>query len=82
MKTLSWPFAPLALAALAIALFAVPTQFEGPVLVPISPGHALSMLDSFAVVPLLIGVAWLHGGFWQRRELYSHKRMQTCVSQF
>jgi hypothetical protein len=43
-------------------------QFEGPVLVPISPGHALSVLDSIALVPLLIGAALLYGGLWQRRR--------------
>jgi len=71
MKMLSWPLGPLGIVALAIALFTAPTQLEGPVLVPISPGHALSMLDSFAVLSLLIGVVWLYGGLWQRRERLS-----------
>jgi hypothetical protein len=54
--------------ALAIALFAAPSRLEGPVLVPISPGHALSVLNSFALFPLLIGVTWLCAGLWQRRQ--------------
>jgi hypothetical protein len=68
MKLLSWPLIPLGIIALAIALFAAPTEREGPVLLPISPGHALSILDSFALLPLLIGVVWLDGGLWQRRQ--------------
>jgi hypothetical protein len=54
--------------ALAFALFAVPAQFEGPVLVPISPGHGLALIDVVALVPLLGGLALLVGGLWQRRE--------------
>ncbi len=53
---------------LAILLLAMPARIEGPVLVPISPGHALSVLDSIALVPLLVGAALLHGGLWRRRE--------------
>jgi hypothetical protein len=54
--------------ALAFALFAVPARFEGPVLVPISPGHGLALIDVVALVPLLGGLALLVGGLWQRRE--------------
>lgn len=68
MKVLAWPLAPLIIIVLAIALFAAPTRFEGPILLPISPGHALSVLDSFALLPLLICVVWLYGGLWQRRQ--------------
>lgn len=68
MKAFSWPVVALAIITLAIALFSAPTPFEGPVLIPISAGHALSILDSFAVIVLLIGMAWLYGGLWQRRE--------------
>ena len=64
----SWPFAGVGLVTLAIALFAAPARVEGPVLLPVSPGHALSVLDSFAVVPLLIGTGWLQAGLWKRRE--------------
>ncbi len=53
---------------LALVLLAMPARIEGPVLVPISPGHALSMLDSIALVPLLVGAASLYGGLWRRQE--------------
>lgn len=36
-------------------------------LLPISPGHALSVLDSLALVPLLGGTLWVYGGLWARR---------------
>ncbi len=64
----SWPFGGLGLVAIAVALLAAPARVEGPVLLPVSPGHALSVLDSFAVVPLLIGTGWLQAGLWKRRE--------------
>ena len=60
---------------IAIALLAAPARVEGPVLVPISPGHALSALDSVALVPLLAGLAWLYWGVWVRRyRLYDAMR--------
>ena len=62
-----WPFGGVGLAAIAIALLAAPAQLEGPVLVPISPGHALSVLDSVALIPLLASLAWLYWGVWLRR---------------
>jgi hypothetical protein len=54
--------------ALAFVLFAVPASFEGPVLVPLGPGHGLALVDVVALVPLLGGLALLFGGLWQRRE--------------
>jgi hypothetical protein len=54
--------------ALAFVLFAVPARFEGPVLVPLSPGHGLALIDVVALVPLLGGLALLAGGLWRRRE--------------
>ena len=56
------------LLALAFTLFAIPARFEGPVLVPISPGHGLALVDVVALVPLLGGLALLVGGLWQRRD--------------
>ena len=53
--------------AVAIALLAAPARVEGPVLVPISPGHALAVLDSIALIPLLTGLTWLYWGVWARR---------------
>jgi hypothetical protein len=54
--------------ALALLLFVVPAGLEGPVLVPISPGHGLSLVDVVALVPLLGGTALLAGGLWRRRQ--------------
>ena len=47
----------LSLLVLALVLFAVPARFEGPVIVPISPGHGLSLVDMVAVAPLLVAQA-------------------------
>ena len=62
-----WPLGSVGLVASAIALLAAPAQFEGSVLIAISPGHALSVLDSVALIPLLTGLAWLYWGVWLRR---------------
>ena len=53
---------------LALILFVVPAGLEGPVVVPISPGHGLSLVDVVALVPLLAGTGLLAGGLWQRRQ--------------
>jgi hypothetical protein len=53
---------------LALILFVVPARLEGPVLVPISPGHGLSLVDVVALVPLLAGTGLLAGGLWRRRQ--------------
>jgi hypothetical protein len=54
--------------ALALTLFVVPATLEGPVLVPVSQGHGLSLVDVVALVPLLAGTALLAGGLWRRRQ--------------
>ncbi len=54
--------------ALALLLFVVPARLEGPVLVPISPGHGLSLVDLLALAPLLAGMGLLAGGLWRRRR--------------
>ena len=52
-----------------------PARVEGPVLVPISPGHALAVLDIVALISLLAGLAWLYWGVWVRRyRLYDFLR--------
>ena len=74
-KATSWPFGGVGLVAIAIALLAAPARVEGPVLIPISPGHALSVLDSVALLPLLTGLAWMYWGMWLRRyRLYETMR--------
>ncbi len=71
----SWPFGAVGLVVIAIALLAAPARIEGPVLVPISPGHALAVLDSVALIPLLAGLAWLYRRVWVRRyRLYDAMR--------
>jgi hypothetical protein len=62
-----WPALPFTLIALGIALLAAPSAIEGPVLLPISPGHALSAVDAVGVMPLVAGTCWLYAGLWQRR---------------
>ena len=53
---------------IGLMMLAAPAALEGPVLLPISPGHALSVLDAIAVLPLLAGSFSLYRGLWQRRE--------------
>ena len=67
LKGFSWPRGALLLVIVSLLLFAAPASLEGPVLVPISPGHALSVLDSIALVPLLAGMSSLYVGLWKRR---------------
>jgi hypothetical protein len=62
-----WPVSPLALLALGLLVLAMPSRIEGPVLLPISPGHAISFLDAIGLVPLLAGTLVLWVGLWQRR---------------
>lgn len=62
-----WPLGALTLIALGIGVLALPASVEGPPLVPISPGHALSLVDAVGVVPLLVGSTSLHYGLWRRR---------------
>jgi hypothetical protein len=51
-----------------LALFIMPGRLEGPVLVAISLGYGLSLLDVLALVPLLGGVILRFSGLWQLRE--------------
>jgi hypothetical protein len=62
-----WPLGALLMVGLGIVLLAAPDAIEGPVLLPISPGHALSRLDTIALLPLLAGTFSLYYGLWQRR---------------
>jgi hypothetical protein len=68
MQKASWIFVGLGFVALGIAVLAAPSHWEGPILVPISPGHGLSLLDMFGVAPILVGMGWLYVGLWQRRH--------------
>jgi hypothetical protein len=67
-----WPAAAFVLIALGLLVLAMPASVEGPVLLPISPGHAVSRLDALGIVPLVAGSCWLYGGLWRRRaRLYA-----------
>jgi len=63
-----WLLGTGALLVVAGALLAVPARLEGPMLVPISQGHGLSLLDLLALVPLLGGASLLFAGLWCRRQ--------------
>jgi hypothetical protein len=70
--TRTWPTLGLVAVAFGVILLAAPAGIEGPVLLPISPGHALSVLDAVAVIPLVAGCASLYVGLWRRRaRLYA-----------
>jgi hypothetical protein len=58
---MSWLLGCAGLFALALLLFVVPAGLEGPVLVPIGPGHGLSLVDLVALAPLLAGTGLLAG---------------------
>jgi hypothetical protein len=62
-----WVQSALGLLAVSLALFAVPTQFEGPVLWDVSPGHAIAVLDGVAIVPLMAANWLLLHGLWRGR---------------
>jgi hypothetical protein len=62
------PILLVSLPVIALILFAVPSRFEGPVLIPISPGHGLSLVDLAAVIPLIAGLTAL-GVFLARRRV-------------
>ncbi len=68
MRSRTWIAFSIVAVSLALSLLALPAHLEGPVLVPISPGHALTRVDTVALLPLLAGVAVMYGGIWTRRE--------------
>ena len=63
-----WPSGPAIAIVGGIAILALPAAFEGPALLPISPGHAVSLVDAMGVLPLVAGSTWLHAGLWRRRD--------------
>ena len=71
-----WPVGALLVVGLGLVLLAAPDAVEGPVLLPISPGHALSRLDAIALVPLLAGSFSLYYGLWRHRG-----RLRVAASQ-
>ena len=67
LRVTSWPLGCLTLMAVGLAVLAVPTRLEGPSLLVISAGHALSSIDVIGIFPLMAGAIWLHSGLWSRR---------------
>ena len=67
MKAIEWPRGPVFLLSLSILIFAIPGQWEGPYLLTIGDGQGLSLLDTIALVPLLISAGWIQKGLWGRR---------------
>jgi hypothetical protein len=65
---LTWPRGCLLLAVIGVAILALPARLEGPRLVEVADGHAVSVLDAAGIVPLVAGSAWLHSGVWVRRR--------------
>lgn len=49
------------------AIFALPAAWEGPVLLPISDGHAIAVADAVAIAPLVSGTTLLYALIWQER---------------
>lgn len=72
-----WPAGPAVAIVVGITILALPASVEGPPILPLSPGHALSVVDAVGVVPLVAGSTWLHAGLWRRRdrlELWARRR--------
>ena len=65
--TMRWPAGPLVSVALGLCFLALPARLEGPELLMVGRGHALSFLDLIGAVPLTIGAVWLEIGLWRRR---------------
>ncbi len=70
MKRAKWFSVGITLVIVGLVCLALPDVFEGREILVISPGHALSILDAFALVPLVFGASLLEYGIWrQRREV-------------
>ena len=62
-----WPRNCILLIAVGVAFLALPQRLEGPPLLSVGVGHALSAVDILGVLPLVAGSFWLHAGIWTRR---------------
>ena len=62
-----WPGGCVLLVAAGVALLAIPQRLEGPPLVQVGVGHAVSAVDLLGILPLAVGSLWLHIGLWRRR---------------
>ena len=67
LRLTSWPLGCVSLLLAGLTVLAVPARLEGPTLLVISAGHALSLVDVVGILPLMAGAIWLHSGLWSRR---------------
>ena len=73
------------LMAIGVTILALPARVEGPRLVEVAAGHAVSAVDAVGIVPLVAGSAWLHRGLWVRRrrlEAWVKRRPGRAVATF
>jgi hypothetical protein len=66
----SWFTGSVSLIALGILLLTLPATFEGPLFLDIAEGHALSLLDTLALLPLIAGSTLLQWSIFKRRALF------------
>lgn len=64
----NWVWIGSSLVGVGILGLLVPGRYEGPVLVPISPGHGLSSIDILALIPLVLDTGIVYWGLWKRRD--------------
>lgn len=57
--------------AIGILGLSIPQTIEGPILVLISEGHGLTLLDLFALIPLILGTSIFELGLWKNRASIS-----------
>jgi len=67
LRVTSWPLGCVSLMAVGLAVLAIPARLEGPPVLVISAGHAISLVDVVGILPLMAGASWLHSGLWSRR---------------
>jgi hypothetical protein len=73
MNIIGWPRGPIYLLSLSILVFVLPEKMEGQDFLRINEVQSLSLLDSIAIIPLLISVAWIQKGLWNRRIFLFNK---------
>lgn len=66
--TRKWLWIGFGLVGMGVLGLLVPGQYEGSILIPISPGHGLSLVDILALVPLLLGTSIVYWKLWTRRN--------------
>ena len=58
--------------ATGLMVLALPAALEGPVLVDIGPGHAISTVDAVGVILLIFGSLLLYRLLWTERATLAH----------